>query len=550
MIIVLDNARDEEQVRPLLPAAPGCLVLVTSRNRLTGLAAAHGAQLIVLDVLTTGEAAELLARRLGAKRVAAEPEAAAALAARCAGLPLALNMVAARAAARTGLPLDVLAAELRDARTRLDALASSDTDADVRAAFSWSYRALSAPAARMFRLLGLHPGPDQSAAAAASLGDLPEDQARSLLEQLADAHLLAEHRPGRFSCHDLLRAYAAEQARATDSEADLRRATHRMLDHYLHSARVADLLLSPRPSPVRLPSPRPGSVVAELADRTEALAWLTAEHQALLAVTAHAADTGFETHAWQIPLFLGSYFDTTAHWPDWAASQRIALTAAERIQDRAGQANARHYLGYSCLRLGSCAEAVRHLAQAGELFRLLGDQAGQARVHITLAIAARQQDKVALALEHGQLALQLFRAARNRAGQATALNAIGWYHALLGRYADALGCCEQALRLYQELGNPAGEAATWDSLGYAHHQLGHDTDAVACYGRAIAMFRAQGNDYFEAGSLRSLGEAQQASGHGAAARQSLQRALVLLDRLRHPDADMVRASLAALAASE
>jgi DNA-binding SARP family transcriptional activator/tetratricopeptide (TPR) repeat protein len=550
MIIVLDNARDEEQVRPLLPAAPGCLVLVTSRNQLTGLAAAHGAQLISLDALTSGEAAELLTRRLGAERVAAEPEAAAALAARCAGLPLALNMVAARAAARPGFPLAALAAELRDSRTRLDALASSDTDADVRAAFTWSYRTLSAPAARIFRLLGLHPGPDQSAAAAASLGNLPDDQARALLEQLADAHLVVEHRPGRFSCHDLLRVYAAEQARATDSEADRRRATHRMLDHYLHSARAADLLLSPRPSPVRLPAPRPGSVRAELADRAQALAWLTAEHQALLAVTAYAADAGFETHAWQIPLFLGSYFDATAHWPDWAASQRIALAAAQRIEDRIGQASARHYLGYACLRLGSDAEAGRHLGQAAELFRLLGDRAGQARVHITLAISARQRGEVALALEHGQIARRLFRAARNRAGQATALNAIGWYHALLGHYADALGCCEQALLLYQELGNPAGEAATWDSLGYAHHRLGHDTDALACYGRAIAMFRAQGNDYFEAGSLRTLGEAQQASGNGAAARQSFQRALALLDRQRHPDADAVRASIAALAAGQ
>src|SRR6202035_5057790 len=190
MIIVLDNARDEEQVRPLLPATPGCLVLVTSRSQLTGLAAADGAQLITLDVLTSGEAAELLARRIGAERVAAESEAAADLATRGARLPPALNLVAARAAARPGFPLAMLAGELRDAGTRLDALASGDSYADVRAAFSWSYQALTAPAARMFRLLGLHPGPDHSVAAAASLGAVTEDQAGALLDVLARAHLV------------------------------------------------------------------------------------------------------------------------------------------------------------------------------------------------------------------------------------------------------------------------------------------------------------------------------------------------------------------------
>ena len=371
--------------------------------------------------------------------------------------------------------------------------------------------------------------------------------ASALLDVLARAHLVAENRPGRFSCHDLLRAYAAEQALATDDESDRRRATHRMLDHYLHSACVADLLLSPRPSPVRLSPRLPGAVRADLADRARALAWLTAEHQALLAVTSRASDAGFETHAWQIPLFLGSYLDMTAHWQDWAASQRIALTAALRAGDLAGQASARHYLGFARLRLGARADARRHLGRAAELFGQLGDQVGQARVHITLAISCRQQGQVTVALEHAQIALRLFRDGRNQAGQANALNAIGWYQAHLGHYADALGCCEQALGLYQELNNTAGEAATWDSLGYVHHQLGRHADAAECYGRALTMFRAQGNAYFEAGTLRGLGEAQQASGCQAAARQSLRQALALLDQLRHPDADAVRTSLAGLA---
>ena len=224
-LIVLDNAGGPDQVRPLLPGAPGCLVIVTSRNQLAGLIAADGAQAIVLDVLTSGEAHHVLARRLGPDRVAAEPAAAGELARLCARLPLALAVTGARAAARPDFTLTTLAAELRDTRGRLDALTTGEDDAtDVRAVFSWSYHQLSTPAARMFQLLGLHPGPDTTAAAAASLAGLDPGHARRLLRELTHAHLLTEHTPGRYTSHDLLRAYAAEQADANqDCEGPQRR---------------------------------------------------------------------------------------------------------------------------------------------------------------------------------------------------------------------------------------------------------------------------------------------------------------------------------------
>ena len=260
-----------------------------------------------------------------------------------------------------------------------------------------------------------------------------------------------------------------------------------MLDHYLHGAFAAELLLSPRPSPVSLPEPQPGTIPAGLADRAQAVAWLGAEYQALLAVTGYAAAHGFETHAWQIPLFLGSYFDLTARWADWAAAQEVALAAAEQAGDVTGQANGQDYLGFACIRLRRFPEARRHLRQALTRFRQLRDQLGEAHAHSTFAIACLE-GRHAMALAHGREALQLYRAAGYQGGQANALNAIGWYHAHLGNHREALASCQQALAMHQEVGNESGEAATWDSLGYAHHLLGQHTEASACYQHAIDMF--------------------------------------------------------------
>jgi transcriptional regulator with XRE-family HTH domain len=231
VLLVLDNALDEQQVRPLLPASAGSLVIITSRNQLSGLVAADGARLLILDVLTHAEAVQALAVRLGAGRAAAEPALVDEIAGLCACLPLALAVTAARAAARPGLPLSALAAELRDAAGRLDALDAGDPAASVRAVFSWSYQQLSADTARMFRLLGLHPGPDISIPAAASLAGTSRSEARRMLGELTRGCLVSEYAPGRYAFHDLLRAYAADQARAHDGQAERATATGRVLDY-------------------------------------------------------------------------------------------------------------------------------------------------------------------------------------------------------------------------------------------------------------------------------------------------------------------------------
>jgi DNA-binding SARP family transcriptional activator len=245
MLLLLDNARSTEQVRALLPGCPDCMVVITSRSQLTGLVAAEGARPLPLDVLSGAEAKELLVRRMGKDRVAAEPFAAAELIKQSAGLPLALSVTCARAATRPGVPLSSLAAELRDARGRLDVLETGDETTDLRAVFSWSYEKLSDRAARMFRLLGVHPGPDISAPAAASLAGVSLAAARAALAELARASLLAENAAGRFGCHELLREYAAERAAADDSEAERATARRRILDHYLRTPFAGSTRLYP-----------------------------------------------------------------------------------------------------------------------------------------------------------------------------------------------------------------------------------------------------------------------------------------------------------------
>ncbi len=262
VLVVLDNARDVEQVRPLLPGSSGCLAIVTSRNQLTSLIAAEGAHTLTLGLLPAADARDLLTRRLGAGRVASEPGAVSDIIAGCARLPLALTIAAARAAARAGFPLTVFAAELRDATRALDPLHGGDLATDVRAVFSWSYQALTPDAARLFRLLGLHSGPDTGVAAAASLAAIPPGRAAVLLTELTQAHLLAEPAPGRYACHDLLRAYAAEQALAWESPDDRAAAVRRLLDCCVHGAYRAAMLIEPHLDPIALSPVRPGVAVS------------------------------------------------------------------------------------------------------------------------------------------------------------------------------------------------------------------------------------------------------------------------------------------------
>jgi DNA-binding SARP family transcriptional activator len=544
-LIVLDNAGDPDQVRPLLPGAPGCLVVVTSRNQLTGLIAADGAQSIVLDVLTSGEAHHVLARRLGPDRVAAEPAAAAELARLCARLPLALAVTGARAAARPAFTLTTLATELRGTRGRLDALTTGEDTTDVRAVFSWSYHQLSTPAARMFQLLGLHPGPDTTAAAAASLAGLDPGHARRLLRELTHAHLLTEHTPGRYTFHDLLRAYAAEQADANHDSEARNAAIGRILDHYLHTAHTAALLLNPSREPICL-GPAPDGVTPEqLTSHQQALAWFEAEHHVLAAALALAVKSGFDGCAWRLPWTMATFLDGRAEWQQYADFQRVAIAAATRLGDTAGQAVAHRLAASACARLGDYSQARAHLADCLALYRQLGDRAGEARVHQSLGWVAERQGRYTDALDHNEQALALYRAAGHRAGQADALNSAGFCYALTGNYERAREYSRQALPLLRELGNRLHMAHAWDSIGYAEHHLGRLDEAADCYRQALSLYREVGYRYQEAVTITHLGDAYHAGGRTQDAREAWQQALDILDDLHHPDAEDVRAKLGA-----
>jgi len=377
MLVLLDNARDADQIRPLLPGAPGCMVVVTSRNAMSGLVAVNGAEPVPLDVLTLSEARMLLARRLGRMRVAAEARAADDIIARCARLPLALAAMVARAAVHPDWRLSALAGQLRDARIGLDVFADRDASVDVRAVFSWSYQRLSAEAAGLFRLLSVHPGPDITAAAAASLAGMPVRRVRALLDELIAANLITEQVPGRYSFHDLLRAYATELAHTHDRDADRRAAALRMLDHYLHSARNAASRLEPRKDPTVLPEAEPGVTPEVFSDHRPALTWFEAEHRVLLAVVDLAARAGFDVQVCRLAATI-VHFWRRGYWHDWETTQSIALAAAQRLADPAMQAAAHRGLFGAYLELGRLDDAHHHIVRAIELSNQAGDPIGEA----------------------------------------------------------------------------------------------------------------------------------------------------------------------------
>lgn len=361
VLIVLDNARDAEQVRPLLPGSSGCLVLVTSRNRLTGLAAADGAHLLALRGLTEEESYGLLARTLGAERVMAEPAALDELIALCARLPLALCNAVARAAVRPDVPLALLIAEMREEGGRLDALETGEPATSVRVVFSLSCARLNDLASRTFLMLGLHPGPEITVPVAAALTGLDRTQAQAALAKLCDEHLLAEQAPGRYACHDLLRAYAAEAATTRLIAAERSAAVSRMLDYYLHSASAAAALLFPHLTPRALGGPRPGVVPEGFADAGQAAQWALDERFTLLAAIGQAAEGGHHPHVWELPWAAGWLLDGAECHQELADAQQAALKVALSVGDLDGAALAHYHLGWLMLRLGKDAAARRHL---------------------------------------------------------------------------------------------------------------------------------------------------------------------------------------------
>ncbi|MFL6140557.1 MAG: BTAD domain-containing putative transcriptional regulator [Labedaea sp.] len=547
VLVLLDNAHDAEQVRALLPGSPGSLALVTSRDRLDGLVVA-GAHPIPVGLLDDVEAHAVLRARIGVERVAAEPAAVDEIIGLCAHLPLALAVVAARAVTHPGFGLAVLAGQLRDARGGLDQFAGADPVTDPRVVFSWSYLRLNPAAARLFRLLGLHPGPDISACAAASLAGLQGRQMRSVPAELAQAHLITEHSPGRYACHDLLRAYAAELADEHDRAADRDQAIRRVLGHYAYTAYHADGFLDPRrevpPTLTELPD---GAEPARIVDRGQALAWFKAEHRILLA--ALRQDAQFDAQVWELVWSIRRFLSMQGHWHDALDAATVALAAARRLGDLRKQAFAHHVLGNTYVWLGRYDDAQNELHVALNLYESARDVIGRAYVHHSFAWLLDTQANTVDALAHAEQALDLFRAAEHRAGQARELNSIGWFHALLGEYAVAVAHCEEALELQLRLGDHLSAAPTWDSLGYAHSHLGDKARAITCYEKALELFQRNGHRINVAHTLIRIADIRRETGDLASARAGWQQGYDILVQLGHSDATDVLEMLEKYAAS-
>lgn len=546
ILVVIDNVRDQQQARPLLPGTSGCLVVVTSRDQLVPLVAAEGARPLPLDLLTRQEAHDMLSLRLGAARVAAEPEAVESIITSCARLPLALGIAAARAALRPRLPLATLAEQLRGP-DRLDTLAAGDAGTNVWHVFSCSYRTLSPVAARLFRLLGVFPGPAVGLGAAAGLTGLPRSEALALLTELERANLLTEQTAHRYVLHDLLRAYAMELARGQESEAELRAARGRVLDYCLHSAQAVSRAVQGAWCDLPLPTPVPGVVPEEPRDIEAASAWFDTELTVLVAAVRDAAD-GFEGHCWRLAWSVSSLLSTRGRWAEYAATQELALAATERVGDRTGQAYARQSLGRALARSGRIEEGVAHLERALDHLASVGDEAGQGSALVGLGFAAHVKGDDAESVRLMHRALKLFRSAGHGAGQALALNNLGWSLAELGEYEEAARRCQESVSLRQELGEMHPLAGSWDSLGYVHSRLGHHRQAIECYRSSLALYRLTGERYDQAFTMSRMADAQAAAGDTSGAVESCRQALAILDAFDDAAAEEVRQKLRVLTA--
>ncbi|WP_410666189.1 ATP-binding protein [Amycolatopsis sp. lyj-84] len=536
MLIVLDNARDSDHITPLLPGGSRCTVLVTSRDQMAGLIARHSARPITVEALDEQQSHALLARRLGDTRLAAEPAAVAELMRSCAGLPLALSIVAGRAILDPHVPLADLAAELRDTATRLQALDEGTPTSSLEAVLSWSYRALTPEQATVFALLGAAPGPDISVPAAASLTGTPEARTRTILRSLERVSLIQQHAPQRYRMHDLVRLYAARHTEPAAETQGLRR----LVTFACHTAHAADLLIAPNHTPIELDELTPGCVPRQLADRDEAWTYLTTERANLMATLQLAAKRGWNSAAWQLAWALTTIQLRQGHLQEYQTAWKAGLAASQHLPDVRLRTRAYRHCGRAAALLGQHDDALHHLQDGISWTQEHGDQLGEAHTHRALAVAWDQRNEYQKALEHSERAFRLYEDVGVPVSSAHALNEIGWYTAKTGNLDHAHQHCTHALDQCRSRRDRSGEATTLLSLGYIAHHTG-DTDlAVNTYQHSLCLYRELGDAASEATALDYLGDAIQ-NRDTTAAREAWKQALELFQsQHRTKDADRVR----------
>jgi len=526
VLILLDNAQDAAQVRPLLPGSSSCAVLVTTRNRTPDLVSTR---FVDLNVLDDAEALALFTRVVGDDRAAAEPDATAEVLVACAGLPLAVRICAARLAARRQWRVSTLAGRLRNVQRRLDELSIGDLA--VRSSFQVSYDSLRSPArgvdpARVFRLLGLWQGASLSLAAASPLVGESVDDTADALEALVDANLLESPAPDRYRLHDLLRVYATERAEAEEPESARGEAAARLLRWYLDTAEAAADTVSP--TAYRVPrEPAPADYPALTFDTLEdALAWYDDERLNLVTATRQAAASGLHDVAWRLPPTLFPVLNRWSNWADCVTTHRIAADSARKSEDRLGEAWVLDRLGFALAKLRE-AEAFGHLEQALAIRREFGDTLGEARTALALGEAhLNLHGPGEDALTNMRRGVDLLRPLGPSSLLAVALNNLGDVHYGLGQLDSAAEYFAQS----RDMGGQA-EGYALDNLGRVYRDQGRLADAIASFAESARKHRAFGQLVGEAKALRRLGEAQAEAGHAAEARTALAAALRIFEQV-------------------
>jgi len=495
VLVVLDNAAGEDQVRPLLPATPGCLTLITSRRNLADL---HAVTRLTVDVFTPDEARRFLALAAPRVPVGGDADAPARIAHRCGYLPLALGLVAGHIRGTPGWTLT-------DHADRLDQRHHDQRpDTGVELALDLSYQHLSAARQRLLRLAALHPGQGLDAYAAAALTGADLSAVRADLDDLHRDHLLQQSAPGRYAFHDLVRGYATGRAGDQDPPSGRRAALTRLFDYYLAGAAAAMDTLYPAEAYHRPRITAPGIVIPELTDPDAALGWLDTERPTLVAVAAHAATRGWPSHTIRLSTIVYRYLD--GGYPAEALSiHGHADRAADHPSDPDGQAHALNGLGTAYLRMGRYEPAAEHLRRALRLFRRTGDPAGQARVLGNLGNIEKRLGRYGAAIDYHERALQLFRRAGDQAGQARSLCNLGVVETRLGRHRSATDHLRQALVLCRQAGDRTGEADTFAGLGEVERRQGRYQQAAEHVEQALAGYRQLGDRASEAAILDDLG---------------------------------------------
>lgn len=545
MLVVLDNAADSEQVRPLVPGECRSAVIVTSRDRLTGLAAVADVEHVTLDVLTSGESLQILTRQIGRGDhggIDGEDVAATRLTELCAGLPLALTITAARIAARPRLRLEGLVEELADERTRLDAIALDTPGLDLRSVFSGSYRQLRDQPARLFRLLGLLPNHDIDINAAVALTGTGAAPTRRSIDALLAAHLLSEVSPDRFRTHDLLHIYARDLA---TSEVDRHRPMTRLLEYYLSGADRADRFITPHRHRVTLELSETAGVSPAIHTYDEALDWLTAEQGNLVAL-CHMAERGFESHCWRLAYTLRGFFYLTKRWDAWIQTHECALAACLRSGDRRAEAMTRNNLGRALLESGRQDEAAAHYAEARSLFSELDDHHGLSNALANQATILFRQGSFDEALHLNNEALVYYRQVSARRNVAITLRSLSRVEAELGRLSDAERHAHEALDVFVDLDLDLDIAKALTNLGRIHQRRGEISLAEDAYGKALDYSLRCGSRYEEARALHRIGAVAAARGSDDEARRRWYQALDLYRSLGAAKADQVAVDLSTL----